>query len=118
MVEFPQFVKVGGHRVVVEVHHGKLGDAAGEWLPWKHILRIDTQQNVDEDVGDEALFHTFLNEILHTIDGTYCDYRVFQGPKHGEESEWMNPFCEGLMQVILDNWEMLEKIKKVLDKVE
>lgn len=116
MVDWPKRIKLGAHAIKLEMHEGKLGDAAGEWIPWKHTIRLDTLSGAESRCGDMCMLHCLVHEVVHAIDGTYCDYRVFQGPKHGDESDWINPFCEGLLQALMDNWDALEKIKKTLDK--
>jgi hypothetical protein len=112
----PKRIKLGGHNWQVRWARNALGGAAGLCAPSKHQIVIDLMQDEDSCMSDGSVFHTFLHEILHAIDVTYCDCRVFRGAKHGDELEYMNPFTEGLVQFLLDNWTALEKMKKTLDK--
>ena len=112
----PTSIKLRGYEWDVTFVENDLGDAVGYCAPSKHQIIIDVMTDRDNRMSDGAILHTFLHEVLHAIDATYCDCRVFQGAKHGDENEFMNPFCEGLVQFLLDNWNSLEKMKKTLDK--
>jgi hypothetical protein len=112
----PRQIKLGGHIWKISWKRNDLGGAAGVCAPAKHQIAVDTMQDDETAMSDGSVFHTFLHEVMHAIDVTYCDCRVFKGAKHGDESEWMNSFVEGLLQFLLDNWTALEKMKKSLDK--
>ena len=112
----PKRIKIGWHSWRVFWKHNDLGGAAGMCAPAKHQIAVDVMQDDENSMSSGSVFHTFLHEIMHAIDATYCDCRVFKGAKHGDEHKWMNPFVEGLMQFLLDNWVALDKMRKTLDK--
>jgi len=112
----PKRIKLGGHEWKIRWAHNDLCGAAGMCVPARHQIAVDLMQDEDTYMSDGSVFHTFLHEVMHAIDITYCDCRVFKGAKHGDELECMNPFTEGLVQFLLDNWPALEKMKKTLDK--
>ena len=112
----PKRIKLGGHNWKISWKHNDLGGAAGMCAPSKHWIAVDVMQDEDTTMSNGSIFHTFLHELMHAIDATYCDCRVFKGAKHGDEIEWMNPFVEGLVQLLLDNWTALDKMQKTLDK--
>lgn len=112
---FPRSVKIGGRNVKVSLCRGKLGDMNGAWYPSEYTIRIDLMEDHITLLSDEALFTIFIHECMHAIDATYCDYQIFKGPKHGNESDYITPFVEGLIQFLRENWRSLEKMKKLLD---
>ena len=115
----PKKVKIGAHWWKVVKIKNTLEeemDFSGSCSPATQTIKI--VEFVDHrPYAPGALFQTFLHEAIgHAVDGVYCDHQVFKGAKHGDESEWIDPFCEGMMQFLVDNWSALEKMKKELDK--
>ena len=112
----PKRIKIGAHNWRIFWKHNDLGASCGVCCPPQHQIAVDTMQDEENDMSDGSVIHTFLHEIMHAIDATYCDCRVFKGAKHGDEIEWTNPFVEGLLQFLLENWVALDKMRKTLDK--
>lgn len=103
-MKIPKRLKVGGRDYEVlfpYIFIDTVTTTYGLHDPSGRMIRISEINQHGEKRHSQSIAHTFMHELLHAIDSTYCCDQILRMEQAGENL--VDQLAEGLLQVIRDN---------------